>query len=95
MREKAIPFATCKGGLVMTQAQAILGGAIFFVAAIFAINIVRPASATNGGPYQLMHHSNTGANAGVFRIDTTTGEVSYCFVAGNSGLDLMCTKPVR
>ena len=36
------------------------------------------------GPFQLMHHANPTANPGVFRLDTTTGEVSYCYVSGSS-----------
>ena len=40
-----------------------------------------------------MHHSNSNANAGVFRIDTSTGEVSYCYVTGES--QLVCSGAVH
>jgi hypothetical protein len=40
-----------------------------------------------------MHHSNTTANAGVFRLDTSSGEVSYCFVTGDAAL--VCSRAVR
>jgi hypothetical protein len=40
-----------------------------------------------------MHHSNTVANAGVFRLDTSSGEITYCYITGSS--DLTCTRPVK
>lgn len=79
----------------MNAAQAILAGAGLIAAAILVVNASQPALAQhlNGGPYQLMHHSNNTANAGVFRLDTTSGEVSYCYVTGNS--ELICSRPIR
>ena len=79
----------------MTLSQAILSGAALIAFSIFAVNAIRPAEAQHlsNGPFQLMHHSNTVANAGVFRLDTSTGEVSYCYITGNS--DLLCTHVVR
>lgn len=79
----------------MNQPQAILTGALLIASAIFATQAVHPAAAFSNGPYQLMHHSNTGANAGVFRLDTVSGEVSYCYITGQSGIDLTCSKPVQ
>ncbi len=78
----------------MTHSQAILSGAILIAIAIIVSNGIGPAKAISNGPYQLMHHSNTGANAGVFRIDTMSGEVSYCFVTGNNA-DIVCSRTVR
>lgn len=77
----------------MTSPQAILLGAVLIAASIVFVNTIRPAEAQRIGPFQLMHHSNTTANAGVFRLDEGTGEVSYCFVTANS--ELICSKPVR
>ncbi len=77
----------------MTSPQAILIGAVLIAASIFFVDSIHPAQAQRVGPFQLMHHSNTTANAGVFRIDESTGEVSYCFVTANS--ELVCSKPVR
>lgn len=77
----------------MTSSQAILAGAILIAASIIFVNTIRPAEAQRIGPFQLMHHSNTTANAGVFRLDEGTGEVSYCFVTANS--ELLCSKAVR
>jgi hypothetical protein len=79
----------------MTSAQAILTGAVLIAASIVFVNGMHPAVAQkmSEGPYQLMHHSNTVANAGVFRLDTSSGEVTYCFITGNS--DLTCTRPVK
>ena len=78
----------------MTPAQAILTGALVIAGSILVVATIRPAEAQRGGgPFQLMHHSNTQANAGVFRLDTSSGEISYCYITGNS--DLICTHTVR
>ena len=77
----------------MNAPQAIFAGAAVIALALFAGQIARPAQASGNGPYQLMHHSNTIANAGVFRLDTSTGEVSYCYI--NAEQNLSCTKGVH
>jgi hypothetical protein len=77
----------------MTNTQAILIGASMIAGAILASNGIHSASAYTGGPYALMHHSNTAANAGVFRIDTSSGEVSYCFITGDQSL--ACTRGIK
>ena len=77
----------------MTTPQAIFAGAILIAASILIVNSIRPAQALTGGPFQLMHHSNTAANAGVFRIDSSTGEVSYCYVTGEGAL--VCSGAVK
>lgn len=80
----------------MTPSQSILVGAILISVSLFVNNLIQPAKAAGGyGAFQLEHHSNTAANAGVFRLDTSSGEVSYCFLSGSTGVDLVCTKPVR
>ena len=77
----------------MSSAQAILAGAAIIAVSILFVNTIQPARAQMGGPYQLMHHANPNANAGVFRIDTATGEVSYCFVTGEA--QLVCSAAVK
>ena len=77
----------------MTSSQAIIAGALLIAGSIIFVNTIRPAEAQREGPFQLMHHSNNTANVGVFRLDVSSGEVSYCFVTANS--DLVCTKSVR
>jgi hypothetical protein len=78
----------------MTSAQAILTGAILIAASIVLVNTVRPAEAQhNGGPYVIEHNGNPNANSSIFRLDTSTGEVTYCFVTPNT--DLACTRSVR
>ncbi|MBV8060185.1 MAG: hypothetical protein JO253_01495, partial [Alphaproteobacteria bacterium] len=57
------------------------------------VNTINGANAQVRGPYQLMHHSNTAANAGVFRLDTGSGAVSYCYITAKS--DLVCSGEVR
>jgi len=77
----------------MSTPQAIFAGAALIALSIVFVNTIRPAQAGVGGPYQLMHHSNTAANAGVFRLDTSSGEVSYCFVTGEGSL--ACSAGVK
>jgi hypothetical protein len=80
----------------MSSAQAILVGAVIIAGSVLFVNSIRPAEAQHMslGAYQLEHHSNPTANAGVFRIDTSSGEVSYCYLVGTSG-DLTCSKSVK
>lgn len=78
----------------MTTAKAILLGATLIAGSILFVNTIRPAQAQHEGPFQLMHHSNNSANAGVFRLDVSTGEIAYCYISG-SGADVLCTKGVR
>jgi len=72
----------------MSPAQAILSGAALIAASIVFVNAVHPANAAAPviGPFQLMHHSNTVANAGVFRLNVSTGEVSYCYLSAQGQL---------
>ncbi len=77
----------------MTNTQAILIGAAMIAGSIIASHGISSAQAQAGGPFQLMHHSNTVANAGVFRLDQSTGEVSYCFIGSDQGL--LCTRSVK
>lgn len=74
----------------MSSAQAILIGAILIASSILFVNSVRPAEAQRVGPFAMEHHSNNLANAGVFRMDTSTGDISYCFITAASAL--VCTK---
>ena len=46
------------------------------------------------GPYMIMHHSNPTASAGVFRINESTGYVSYCFIDVNGRPAVNCTPEV-
>lgn len=77
----------------MTTNHAIIIGALIIAGSVFWATGNKPARADMGGPYQLQQHSNTTANVGVFRIDTTSGEVSYCFISRDN--DLICSKPVK
>ncbi|MFA4993744.1 MAG: hypothetical protein WC521_00330 [Bdellovibrionales bacterium] len=78
----------------MTNIQVLLVGAILIAGSILATNGIHSAKAAyGGGPYQLMHHSNTAANAGVFRLDTSTGGISYCYISGSQSLT--CTGEIK
>ncbi len=81
----------------MTSAQAILTGAVLIAASIFFVNSINPAAAQRlaTGPFQLMHHSNTTAQTSIFRLDTSSGEVTYCYVVQNPNTDLVCTRSVK
>ncbi len=81
----------------MTSPKAILTGAILIAASILIVNGIRPAEAqyVQGGPYVLIHHSNTSANSSVFRMNVNTGEVSYCYVPGSGDTQVVCTRPIK
>jgi hypothetical protein len=77
----------------MSSASAILAGAALIAASVIFATGTHTASAMGNGPYQLMHHSNTNANAGVFRLDTATGEVSYCFLTESA--EVICSHAAK
>ncbi|MDD3030378.1 MAG: hypothetical protein PHS57_08930 [Alphaproteobacteria bacterium] len=78
----------------MTNTQAILIGAALIAGSILATSGVHDAKAAyGGGTFELMHHSNTSANAGVFRLNASTGGVSYCYINAQQGL--LCTHEVQ
>lgn len=78
----------------MTTPQTLLFAALFLCLGLFAAQISSPARAQSGiGPFYLMQHSNPTATAGVFRIDSATGEVSYCYISPSN--TLVCSSPVK
>ncbi|MGB4102347.1 MAG: hypothetical protein WBK91_10640 [Alphaproteobacteria bacterium] len=82
----------------MSTAKAVVMGAALIAFSVILIGTIPRAEAQRMGPFQLMHHSNTQANAGVFRLDTNSGDVSYCFLTGaglNEQVRLICSKPVQ
>ena len=54
-----------------------------------------PVSAEGAGTFMLVAHSNNNAQVGIFRIDTTTGAVSYCYINGTVNASIVCTPPVQ
>jgi hypothetical protein len=79
--------------MAMKFSQSLLIALLVATLCFTAYDSRHVANAGTGGPYQLMHHSNVNANAGVFRLDTATGEVSYCYLPGSA--DVICTRPVK
>ncbi len=81
----------------MSPTQAILSGALIIAATIAMFSGSRPATASMTGAYQLMHHSNSTAVAGVFRMDTSNGEISYCYVVEqrNGQTEVTCSRPAK
>ena len=79
----------------MTTAKAIFAGAVLIAAAIIFVQTIRPAEAqySNLGLYQVVHHSNNSANASVFRLNTATGALSFCYIPGNGSTQVLCTAP--
>lgn len=78
----------------MTNSKAILAGAVMICATILLDHALSPAIAQSAQrSFQIEHHSNPTANAGVFRLNTESGDVSYCYISGNS--ELVCTRSVR
>ncbi len=63
----------------MTNNQTIIIASLIITVGLMIGLSQRPAAAL-GGSFMLMQHSNTTANVGVFRIDTVSGEVSYCYI---------------
>lgn len=81
----------------MNTAKAIITGAALIALSVVFVSMISRAEAQHPGPFQLMHHSNTQASAGIFRLDTGTGEVSYCFLSAAAIPEharLICSKPV-
>ena len=74
----------------MSLSKFYLLGAFLLLSAFIVGQLAHPAMAIGGGPYTLMQHSNTTANAGVFRLDTRSGGISYCYVTPN--VELLCSK---
>lgn len=51
------------------------------------------AEAQRAGPYMLVAHSNETANVGIFRIDTGSGAVSFCYLESAANAPtLRCTN---
>ncbi|MFA6279273.1 MAG: hypothetical protein WC612_00580 [Bdellovibrionales bacterium] len=77
----------------MSIPQAILFGALLIAGSVMLLQNTGKAEAYASGPFQLMHHSNPTANAGVFRLDTSSGEVSYCYLSQNN--NLVCSQAIK
>lgn len=74
----------------MTNNQTIIiASAIISVGLMLGLS-QRPANAIGMNGFSLEHHSNTTANAGVFRIDNVSGEVSYCYVPSGDNPRPIC-----
>jgi hypothetical protein len=46
------------------------------------------------GPYYISQHSNPNAVAGVFRVNQTTGYMSYCYIDASGKPTVSCTAEV-
>lgn len=68
----------------MPTAKTTVFAALLIIGSLVFLGVSQAQAGGRVGPFQLMHHANPTANPGVFRLDTTTGEVSYCYVAGSS-----------
>ena len=70
---------------------------IFGVLVVLAVlAFYQPAVAQRSGPYQLVAHSNQTANVGIFRINQSSGQVSFCFVEGaGAAVTVRCTPEVE
>lgn len=68
----------------MLTAKSTLSAALILIGSLIFFSVAQAQAGGRVGPFLLMHHANPTANPGVFRVDTTTGEVSYCYVAGSS-----------
>lgn len=72
-----------------------LGGVIGAFIMLGVMSFVGTANATTQGrpigAYMLMQHSNPTATAGVFRVNVSTGYVSYCYIDSGAKPGVTCT----
>lgn len=78
----------------MTSARAILIGSAIIAGSVIAVGASHSAIALVGGPFQLGSHYNATALPGVFRLDVSTGEVSYCHIDANAA-SVVCVKAMH
>lgn len=80
----------------MTKSSFFITFGALLVAALTVL-LVAPgqAEAQRSGPYQLVAHSNETADVGIFRLNVTSGAVSFCFVRGATPPTLACTAEVQ
>lgn len=69
------------------------GGLLVAAAALLMLS-GQPAEAQRNGPYSLVAHSNETADVGIFRINNSSGAVSFCYVRGATPT-LACTAEVQ
>jgi hypothetical protein len=68
-------------------------GLVVAVSAFFFVDKAM-AQSRNLGPFMIMHHGNTTATPGVFRVNQSTGYVSYCYVDSSGRPAVTCTAEV-
>lgn len=68
---------------ITLSALLVAGGAILIASQ-------QPAEAQRAGPYQLVAHSNETADVGIFRLNVSSGAVSFCYVRGATPV-IACT----
>lgn len=89
MSRLSSPFAAILLGAVIIAAGVVVTGGLMS-------SVTAAPNSMGSGQYQLMNHSNQTAVAGVFRIDTSSGEVSYCYVnESGGGVSVICSKSVQ
>lgn len=69
-------------------------GALVVAVATLLLVAQQPAEAQRSGPYQLVAHSNQTADVGIFRLNVSSGAVSFCYVRGATPT-LACTGEVQ
>lgn len=82
---------------MLKRAAPIIGGiTLGLVLAVCAFFFVDKAVAQTRalGPFMIMHHGNTTATPGVFRVNQSTGYVSYCYVDSTGRPVVTCTPEV-
>lgn len=69
-------------------------GALLLAAGALLVLAGQPAEAQRNGPYQLVAHSNETADVGIFRLNVSSGAVSFCYVRGVTPV-ISCTAEVQ
>lgn len=68
--------------------------ALLLAAGALLLAVHQPAEAQRSGPYQLVAHSNQTADVGIFRLNVSSGAVSFCYVRGATPT-IACTAEVQ
>jgi hypothetical protein len=80
----------------MTENKATIFALFGIFLVILLLLLIPRAEAGRSGPFQIVAHANPNATASVFRLDTESGEVSYCYVPVNDPKgQVICSAPAK
>jgi hypothetical protein len=74
-----------------SQLFLVLSGIALGIAVTVALYAGHAEAQRAAGPYFISQHSNPNALAGVFRVNQSTGYVSYCYIDAGGRPQVTCT----